>query len=75
MENIPKPPFLKDIMAARKGVRRTNFRVSSGKEFKFPFDICICVLRKNLDLTQIHDEALINIKKTNRTTHVQMSNR
>ena len=33
-----------------------------------------CTLPKNPNLTQIHDEALINIKKSNRTTHVKMSN-
>ena len=37
--------------------------------------MCTCVLRKtDLDLTQIHDEVLINIKKSDQTTHVQMSN-
>ena len=33
---------------------------------QFPVDICTCVLRKNLDLTQIHDEALVIVKKSNR---------
>ena len=30
------------------------------KRIHIPFDICTCVLRKNLDLTQINCEAVIN---------------
>ena len=43
------------------------------EQIKFPVDACTFVLRINLDLTQTHDEALINIKKVKRTTHVQLS--
>ena len=40
-------------------------------------DVCTFVPRKNLDLTQIHHEVLINTefgRESTQTAHVQMSN-
>ena len=55
-------------------MKRTNFKVSSGKQNSISSRYLHIRTRKHLDLIQIHDEALINIKKTNQNAHVQMSN-
>ena len=43
-------------------LRRINSKVSSEETNQFAVDICICVPRKNLELTQIHYEGLANKK-------------